>query len=29
MQAQYLSWIQQAFIVAYEQSLSADYDLDL
>ena len=29
MQDKGMSWIQEAFIVAHEQSLSTDYDLDL
>ena len=29
MQDKVISWIQQVFIVAYEQSLTTDYDLDL
>ena len=29
MQDKVMSWMQQAFIVAYEQSLSTVYDLDL
>ena len=29
MQDKFMSWIQRAFIVAYDQSLSTDYDLDL
>ena len=29
MQDKVMSWIKQAFIVAYEQSLSTDYDIDL
>ena len=29
MQDIVMCWIQQAFIVAYEKSLTTDYDLDL
>ena len=29
MQDKVMSWMQQAFIVPYEQSLGTDFDLDL